>query len=218
MKIILRDRNQELVDAWKSQFRNLSDVEIGCGDIFDVSADALVSPANSFGFMNGGIDGVYTKRFGVKLQQDLQKYLLENHNGELVVGEAVYIPIENDPNYKFLISAPTMRVPADITGTVNAYLSFRAVLRLVKNYNKLAIRKAEYNTIQWGRPEQPKLINSILCPGLGTAIGRLPYDVAAAQMREAYRVVIQEQSLNFNDIGDSYQYHEAIRRGFLYKE
>ena len=27
-------------------------------------ADAIVSPANSFGFMDGGIDMVYSKRFG----------------------------------------------------------------------------------------------------------------------------------------------------------
>lgn len=30
---------------------------------------------------------------------------------------------------KYLISAPTMRVPEDVSDTVNAYLAFRAVLR-----------------------------------------------------------------------------------------
>ena len=34
---------------------------------------------------------------------------------------------ENQP-IKFLISAPTMRVPLDVSDTVNAFLAFRAVI------------------------------------------------------------------------------------------
>lgn len=215
MKIILRDRNLELVNAWKKQFYN-TDVEIGCGDIFDVTADAIVSPANSFAFLNGGIDLAYSKRFGPKLQEDLQKYLLENHDGELCVGEAVYIPIAGSEDYKFLISAPTMRVPMNVSGTVNAYLAFRAALRLVKKYNQKAEQTAKTNSIRWGKPEKPNLISSIICPGLGTAIGRLDYDVAATQMREAYRVVCENQPLSFADIGGTFHYHEAVRRGLPY--
>lgn len=30
---------------------------------------------------------------------------------------------------RYLISAPTMRVPADVSETINAYLAFRAVLQ-----------------------------------------------------------------------------------------
>ena len=33
------------------------------GSIFDVACDAVVSPANSFGFMDGGIDALYVDRF-----------------------------------------------------------------------------------------------------------------------------------------------------------
>jgi O-acetyl-ADP-ribose deacetylase (regulator of RNase III) len=32
--------------------------------ILDVACDAVVSPANSFGFMDGGIDAVYLSLFG----------------------------------------------------------------------------------------------------------------------------------------------------------
>ena len=35
---------------------------------------------------------------------------------------------------KYLISAPTMRVPSDVMHTVNAYLAFRAVLRAGETY------------------------------------------------------------------------------------
>jgi O-acetyl-ADP-ribose deacetylase (regulator of RNase III) len=198
MKLILRDRNPELVEAWQVHFRNLPNVEIGCGDIFDIAAEAIVSPANSFGFMNGGIDGAYAARFGIGLQNRLQQYLLDHHNGELIVGEAVKIPIENDFRYYWLISAPTMRVPMDISGTVNAYLAMRAVLRLATR----------------------EKMGSVLCPGLGTAIGRMDPMIAAYQMREAYRIVIENQSFDWMKGNTSEQFqmcfrnHEAMRRGF----
>jgi O-acetyl-ADP-ribose deacetylase (regulator of RNase III) len=219
MKLILRDRNQGMIDAWKVHFKNLPEVEIGCGDIFDTPADAIVSPANSFGFMNGGIDLAYSKRFGWQLQNRLQKHLYENHDGELPVGEATMIPIEvPTESYKYLISAPTMRVPTDIDGTVNAYLAMRAILRLVKHFNQKNLRQAEYDSIRSGKTIIPEAINSVICPGLGTAIGRLPYNVAAYQMREAYRVVMENQPHDFHDIAGSYCYHDAMRRGLPYRE
>ncbi len=219
MKLILRDRNQEMVDAWKSHFRGLTDVEVGLGDIFDVPADAIVSPANSFGFMNGGIDLAYSKRFGWQLMHTLQDYLKNNLGGELPVGEAVYVPIgiESEP-YKYLISAPTMRVPMTITGSVNAYLAMRAVLRLVGHYNKRQVAHAAHESIRGETPVKAELIESVLCPGLGTAIGRLPYDVAAYQMREAYRVVVEGQPHDFRDIAGTVCYHDAMRRGLPYRE
>lgn len=220
MKLILRDRNQDMVDAWKVHFRNVENVEIGVGDIFDVGADAIVSPANSFGFMNGGIDLAYSRRFGWGLQGKLQKHLHEKYDGELPVGEAVLIPIEKpDEPYKYMISAPTMRVPMDIDGTVNAYLAMRAILRLVKKHNQRAVWLAETESIRAEKTVEPQnLITSVLCPGLGTAIGRLPYKVAAFQMREAYRVVVENQPLDFRDIAGSYCYHDAMRRGLPYRE
>jgi O-acetyl-ADP-ribose deacetylase (regulator of RNase III) len=219
MKLILRDRNQAMIDAWKVHFKNIPEVEIGCGDIFDVPADAIVSPANSFGFMNGGIDLVYSRRFGLELSERLQKQLASRHDGELPVGEAIFTPINlaHEP-YKWLICAPTMRVPTDIDGTVNAYLAMRATLRLVKKYNENAVQHARSETIRWEKEVEPQFITSVLCPGLGTAIGRMPYNVAAFQMREAYRIVIENQPLSFRDIAGSYCYHDAMRRGLPYKE
>lgn len=192
IEIILRDRNQDLVDAWKIFFRN-TDVKIGMGDIFDVSAEALVSPANAGGFLNGGIDQVYTNKFGKQLQDTLQKYLMEHYFGELPVGQAVCVPIGIDSDFKYLISAPTMHVPMSIAGTINAYLAFRAALKTAKEQN----------------------IKSILCPGLGTNVGRMAPDIAACQMRQAYRVIVEGKYPTFQSIGDLYGYHESLRRGIL---
>jgi len=47
---------KEMVDAWEAVFVNRPGIEIHHGDIRDFQGDAIVSPANCFGFMDGGID------------------------------------------------------------------------------------------------------------------------------------------------------------------
>ena len=93
---------------------------------------------------------VYTRHFGWQMQHRLQAVLKEDYNGELLVGQAAIIKTftANDSNKKFedpkfnegklikyLISAPTMRVPLDVIDTVNAYLAFRAVIIAGKCYS-----------------------------------------------------------------------------------
>jgi O-acetyl-ADP-ribose deacetylase (regulator of RNase III) len=169
MRFLLRDRNPDVVEAWRTEFAHAGDVEVSHGDIFDLTADAIVSPANSFGFMDGGIDLVYSRRFGWGLQERLQELLQAEHDGELPVGQAVLVETGQD-DIPFLISAPTMRVPMDVSDTVNAYLAFRAVIRCAREWNRTATRRIE----------------SVLCPGLGTAVGRMPARGCAVQMHYAY--------------------------------
>lgn len=169
MKIYLRNNSPELVKAWAEFFKN-TDVECSCGDIFQlgVPVDAIVSPANSFGYMDGGIDYIYSLELGWEMSEALRHRIKTQFNGELLVGQATTIDIRAlNPKAKipYLISAPTMRVPAIVKGTVNAYLAFRAVLLELRN--------------------QPQ-IKSILCPGLGTGVGEIPPYACAAQMFAAY--------------------------------
>lgn len=157
MLIKLAAVHLDLFYAWQKHFADCADVKIIDGDILAQSADALVSPANSFGFMDGGIDLVYSRFFGWELELRLKKLIAEQYYGELPVGQAVIIPTEHE-KIPFLISAPTRRVPSDIAGTINVYLAFRAVLIAVLEYNKISKHK----------------IKSILVPGLGTGIGNVP--------------------------------------------
>jgi hypothetical protein len=60
MRIILTAVDRELAGAWRRCCGDVEGVEVQEGSIFDVHCDALVSPANSFGFMDGGIDALYT--------------------------------------------------------------------------------------------------------------------------------------------------------------
>lgn len=112
----LRDIHAPLVAAWTKYFADIPQVRPSVGDIFGVQADAIISPANSFGFMDGGIDLVYSLRFGWQLQKRLQALLRSEYDGELPVGMAVLLGTD-DPGLPYLISAPTMRVPTNVSNT-----------------------------------------------------------------------------------------------------
>ncbi|XP_056013767.1 uncharacterized protein LOC125675777 isoform X2 [Ostrea edulis] len=169
----LRDIGRGMVSAWKSRFPSSY-------------KNVQVSPANSFGCMDGGIDMVYSRHFGWQMQNRLQKVIREELDGEILVGQAVIIPAyeeENPPKeedlkgcnegapIKYLVSAPTMRVPQSVENTVNAYLAFRAVVLAVQKHNAR-------------NPDSQ--IRSVLCPGLGTAVGMMDFKQCAQQMCLAY--------------------------------
>ena len=208
MKIHLRDRNPEMVKAWKVMWKPADkDIEISEGDIFDGPiTDAIVSPANSWGFLDGGIDAVYSHRWP-HLQAKLQKHLAENFYGELPVGCATIIPIhdgQKKEDFNWLISAPTMRIPQNVQNTVNAYLAFRASLIEVLRYNHNLSLNYHLSPIE-----------TILCPGMGTAIGRMPHQIAALQMYHAWKRICIESLELGDDLTIAWNNHEFLRRGLI---
>lgn len=141
------------------------------GSILDIEG-ILVSPANSFGFMDGGIDNVYRKAYP-GLEQHVQRAILTDHGGELPVGQATYAAnnysLSTDCRHPYVIVAPTMRTPAtDLRGSMNAYLAARAAYQV---YKKLS------TGVLFPTKRYP-----LLMPGLGTASGRMDIDIAVAQM------------------------------------
>lgn len=160
MKLILCDLNLNLVEAWRGAFQDVPEVVIHHGGIFDHTADAIVSPANSFGFMDGGIDLLYSNTFGWQLQEALQEKIRALPFGELLVGDALTLPTgrASIPN---LISAPTMRLPMRIVDLSQIRLATRAALR--------AAREAGFATV--------------LMPGMGTGSGGVDPLNGARQMR-----------------------------------
>ena len=173
MKIILADVNLNIVEAWQEICSELDDVEIYHGSILDIKCDAIVSPANSFGFMDGGLDLRLSYFFGWHVQENLQKIIRTKHHGELLVGMAEIVETEH-PQIPYLISAPTMRVPM-ILGreTVNVYLATRAVLLLIKHGNL-----TDDLTIA-------DVVQSVAFSGMGTGVGRVPPNICAWQMKQA---------------------------------
>ena len=55
-EIYLIDQGVELVEAWDEVFSKDEIFKPIQADYFSVESDAMVSPANSFGIMDGGLD------------------------------------------------------------------------------------------------------------------------------------------------------------------
>ncbi len=176
MKIILTAVENSLAEAWKEFCGDLDFVEIHQGSILDVECDAVVSPANSFGFMDGGIDAAYMSFFGYEIQQTVRRQIFDWHNGELVIGSADVVET-NHETIPFLIIAPTMRVPMILNDTVNPYLAARAVLILINQGKFLSGSFAGQNISEH--------IKTIAFPGLGTGVGRVGFNTCAHQLRQA---------------------------------
>lgn len=170
-ELILVDVQSELCDAWKDAFKNLPRVTIHYGKFQEITEfDCIVSPANSFGLMDGGIDLVIRNFFGMQIQKNVRKIIEKEFYGEQPVGTSIIVDTEND-DYPFLAHTPTMRVPGDISNTDNVYNAAFAMFRAVANHNK----------------NDRVRINKVLCPGLGTATGRVKPKEAARQMALAYK-------------------------------
>ena len=93
MEIVLCAVQPHLAAAWRERIgADLSNcVRVVEGDILSLDVLAVVSPANSYGFMDGGLDALYTRCFGPQLQQRLQRMIQEQANGELLVGQALLV-------------------------------------------------------------------------------------------------------------------------------
>src|SRR4051812_16864171 len=171
MKLILVDINPALCRAWEVAFKDLPDVEIHQGYFESIPAfDCMVSPANSFGLMDGGIDAAITRFFGLELMYAVQKRIIEEYLGEQPVGTSMIVETPSS-KHPFLAHTPTMRVPLTITHMDHVYVAMAAMLREVHHHNQRDERK----------------INIVACPGLGTGVGRVPFREAARQMSLAYR-------------------------------
>ena len=68
MKLHLVDIDRALVKEWQAAFSPFPEVDIQCANILDVAHHCLVSPANSHGFMDGGIDDQYRHFFGAQIE------------------------------------------------------------------------------------------------------------------------------------------------------
>ncbi len=163
INITLCALDDALADAWEREFELNPQVTVVRGDILETSADAIVSPANSFGFMDGGIDLLYTELFGRELQQILQDRIRNSRGGELLVGQALTVQTHHE-RFPWLISAPTMRTPADLTKTINVYLASKAAMGAAMDEG----------------------FTSVVFPGMGTGVGNLSPKVAAVQMRRGF--------------------------------
>ncbi len=187
MKITLFDLQAPLCKEWEHFFER--EIRLGYIDVRNVSLDyiangifvdsskgdaikCIVSPANSFGFMDGGIDKPIRELFVSNIELAVQQKI-HNLGGELLVGEVISTVgtikhRDNTTEKCILLSAPTMRVPCNISMTDNVYNAFFAILRWYK----------------FASCDNPDI--SLFCPGLGTATGCMTATECAYQMKMAW--------------------------------
>lgn len=150
-----------------------------------------VSPANSHGDMNGGIDAIYSQMFPecerlVKQKiQDIQRFFPimspTSRRPILSVGSAAAVKL-GSPFYQYdqgthnehMICVPTMEVPHHLKATPqNVYYAMYALIQVTKNLDP--------NTI-------------VAIPGLGTGVGQLTGEEACQQIVNAFQDYINYRS------------------------
>jgi O-acetyl-ADP-ribose deacetylase (regulator of RNase III) len=199
--MILVAVDDDLARAWERYCRDLPDVEFYRGSILDVRCDAVVSPTNSFGLMDGGVDAVYVERFGVRIEARVRDQILEHHSGELLVGDADIVET-GDSEVPFLICAPTMRVPMRVNRSVNPYLAARAVMRLMRHGH---FRGAPFPGVA-----VRDLVSVVAMPGLGTGTGGVGPRKCARQVRAAYEDVVMGRFTMPATLAQASARHEAL--------
>jgi O-acetyl-ADP-ribose deacetylase (regulator of RNase III) len=166
-EVILCDVLPNLVRAWQRAFAAFPEVEVLRGDLLEVQADAYVSPANSYGIMDGGIDALLSARFP-HVEARVQAAI--SQVGRLLpVGQALVVET-SDLDVAYLVCAPTMELPSRVGHTSNAFRAMLALLWAVEQFNA----------------DNDHAISSVAVPGLCTGVGDMEPEMAALQMARAY--------------------------------
>ncbi|KIM30695.1 hypothetical protein M408DRAFT_66006 [Serendipita vermifera MAFF 305830] len=161
-----------------------------------LECDCMVSPANSFGIMDGGYDDVLSNAFRGPandywaLTNQAQEYIKREWNGYLPPGSCVIVPLPTElagPNNpwkaRFIAMLPTMRVPESMAWHRDiVYHCMWSLQVAIKNWNR---------NHPEGRP-----IERVLMTGLATGYGEIPAEKCAGQMVLAvhhFRQPVQER-------------------------
>ncbi|AKT39367.1 macro domain-containing protein [Chondromyces crocatus] len=164
-RLHLVDSDEAVVTAWRHHFAVFPEVEVVHGDIVEVAAHAVVSPANGYGFMDGGVDRAYVRFFGASIEERVRAAIRCRPEGVLSVGAALVVDTGH-PRIPRLIVAPTVLMPEPVPAS-HAYRALRAVLRVVTAW--------------------PASAGDVYCPGLTTGVGGVAPDEAAREMALAFR-------------------------------
>ncbi|MFI0723313.1 macro domain-containing protein [Streptomyces sp. NPDC021224] len=183
LRVVLADVNATVVESWRAAFADTPEIEIRKASILDQDVDAWVSPTNSRGRMDGGVDAVVKRHLGAGIQLRVQRAIRDEAGGRLPVGSAVCVP-SGAVRPKYLISAPTMEESAqNVSETLNVALACAAAFQAVHRQNSVA----------------PGSIGSVALVGMGARTGRVPARVCANLMWTGYTLF---QDYSFEDYDD----------------
>lgn len=167
LKFIFFGHDEKLVEEYKKILEEIiPDSIFVCMDVKELynthKIDIIVSPANSFGYMNGGIDNVLRKMFpGIEAR--VKTLIRKLPEGFLPVGNSIVVPTE-DTKIPYMIVAPTMIMPSYIRDVTCIYKTFYSILETLGTNNMV-----------------------VACCGLGTGVGNVDPMVSATQIATAYK-------------------------------
>lgn len=191
IKVVLCDINPKMISAWRETFEENPEVEIVHGSMTDQLTSAVVSPTNSKGSMDGGLDAVLKGYFGSGVEQRVKADIKKHYHGVMPVGFATCVETGKQlPRY--LISTPTMVGSSeDISDSMNVALACAAAFQAVHQQHA----------------REPNSIRAVALPGLGAATGRTPVEICADLMWTAYDLFRFRQ---FQDFGEMRKALEEI--------
>ena len=128
------------------------------GDLTELEVDAIVNPANSLGYMGGGVAGAIKRKGG----EEIEKEAVEK--APIPVGKAI-ATTSGRLKCRYVIHAPTMEKPAMRISVDNVRKATRAALELAKDMG----------------------IKRIAFPGMGTGVGGVKEEDAAKAMIETIK-------------------------------
>lgn len=171
IKVFLVDVDNRMIRAWERKFIDERNVKIINMDVVEFlkknsAIDGVVSTANSFGIMTGGLDAAYIQYFGIELQEAVQRKIAEEYFGEQPVGTSVAVEIPEHPGV-LLIHTPSMRTPQPIIDP-----------RVVYSCTRTALIEA----IRCG-------VKNLILPAFGHLTGGVPADIVSELMCRAYQDV-----------------------------
>jgi O-acetyl-ADP-ribose deacetylase (regulator of RNase III) len=126
--------------------------------ITTIRVDAIVNPANSFGYMGGGVAFAIKNIGGQMIEEEAIE------QAPIQIGEAI-ITTAGDLVAKNVIHAPTMHEPAEKTDIHKVKCAVQAALEIADN----------------------KGMKSIAFPGMGTGVGGVRKEDAAKTMLSAMK-------------------------------
>ncbi|NUP35354.1 MAG: Appr-1-p processing protein [Streptomycetaceae bacterium] len=184
LKVVLADINGDVVEAWRAAFADEPGIEIRKGSILDQHVDAWVSPTNSRGRMDGGLDAVVKRHLGAGIQLRVQRAIRDRFAGTLPIGSAVCVP-SGAINPKYLISTPTMETSAqNVSETLNVALACAAAFQAIHQQNAAS----------------PGSITSVALVGMGAHTGRVPARVCANLMWTGYTLFNDYRFADYDDL------------------
>jgi O-acetyl-ADP-ribose deacetylase (regulator of RNase III) len=173
---------QDGIDSLKYEFNDLPNFTFYRKNILQiVKSDCIVSPGNSYGIMDGGVDADINYALDFIDVKVVRPYIQDIYHGEQPVGTCEIFKT-GDVSYKYLAHTPTMRVPSNVVETINAYIAMRALLSTVLNHNKIH-----------------KDIHSVLMTGFCCGHGKYDYKRSAKEMRLAYDMVNKSEKCDWTN-------------------